>query len=176
MADGTPIGSGLDSLGPRASTRGMAATQLDETYHYILSTFVERGQAPHYTEIAARFGEPVEQGRQRLRELMAQRLPNWLFPDTDLVASFAPFNNLPTQYRISVDGAQRWFAQCGLESLATTWMFPGKQVSIDAPCLDCGEPLHVEVIDGEIANADPAGIRFYVDLPIKKWYGNLPFA
>lgn len=154
----------------------MVATPLDETYHYILSTFVERGQAPHYTEIAARFGVPVEDGRKRLHELMAARLPNWLFPDTDLIASFAPFNNLPTQYRLSVDGEQRWFGQCGLESLATTWLFPSKRVSIDAPCLDCGGPLHVEIIDGEIQKADPHDIHFYIDLPIKKWYGNLPFA
>jgi len=154
----------------------MAADHLDETYHYIISVFVERGQAPHFTEIAAQFGIPAEDGKRRLHELMAARLPNWLFPDTDLIASFAPFNNLPTQYRISVAGEQRWFAQCGLESLAMTWMFPGKRVTENAPCLDCGEPLRVDILDGEIKQADPGDIHFYVDLPIKKWYGNLPFA
>ena len=30
-----------------------SAAQLDETYHFILSVFVGRGQAPHYTEIAS---------------------------------------------------------------------------------------------------------------------------
>jgi len=152
------------------------AARLDETYHYIISVFVERGQAPHYTEIAARFGESVEEGRRRLHDLMAVRLPNWLFPETDFIASFAPFNNLPTQYRISVGGEQRWFGQCGLESLAMTWMFPGKLVTVDAPCLDCGEPLSVDVLDGVIKRADPPDIAFYVDAPVKKWYGNLPFA
>jgi hypothetical protein len=154
----------------------MAAAHLDQTYHYILSTFVARGQAPHFTEIAAEFNVAPEEGRRRLHELMALRLPNWLFPETDFIVSFAPFNNLPTQYRIAVDGEQKWFGQCGLESLATTWMFPGKVVTIDAPCLDCGEPLHVEILDGEIRKAEPAEIHFYVDLPIKKWFGNLPFA
>lgn len=152
------------------------AARLDQTYHYIMSVFVERGQAPHFTEIAAHFSIPAEQGKQRLHELMAGRLPNWLFPDTDLIASFAPFNNLPTQYRISVGGKQRWFAQCGLEALATTWMFPGKLVTVNAPCLDCGEPLSVDILDGEIKRSDPGDIAFYVDLPVKKWYGNLPFA
>jgi hypothetical protein len=89
---------------------------------------------------------------------------------------FAPFNNLPTQYRVSVEGEQRWFAQCGLESLAMTWMFPGKVVTVNAPCLDCGKPLRVDLLDGVIQRADPEDIAFYVDLPIKKWYGNLPFA
>jgi hypothetical protein len=154
----------------------MAADHLDETYHYIISVLVERGQAPHFTEIAAHFGIPAEDGRRRLHELMAARLPNWLFPETDLIASFAPFNNLPTQYRIAVDGEQKWFAQCGLESLAMSWMFPGKRVTANAPCLDCGELIRVDILDGEIQKADPVDIHFYVDLPIKKWYGNLPFA
>ena len=38
-------------------------------------------------------------------------MPAWLHPDTDYIVSFAPFHNLPTQYRISVDGQQKWFAQ-----------------------------------------------------------------
>ena len=96
------------------------AAQLDQTYHFIMSVFVERGQAPHFTEIASKFAVSAEEGKQRLHDLMAARLPNWLFPETDLIASFAPFNNLPTQYRVSVEGEQRWFAQCGLESLAMT--------------------------------------------------------
>lgn len=90
----------------------MADTQqLDRTYHFILESFVERGQAPHYTEIAAEFSVPPEEGKRLLHELMATPLPVWLFPDTDLIASFAPFNNLPTQYRITVDSEQKWFAQ-----------------------------------------------------------------
>jgi len=75
-----------------------------------------------------------------------------------------------------VDDEQRWFGQCGLESLAMTWVFPGKLVTVDAPCLDCGEPLSVDVLDGVIKRADPEGIAFYVHVPVKTWHGNLPFA
>jgi hypothetical protein len=85
--------------------------QLDRTYQFILETFVERGYAPHFTEIAREFSRPPEAGRQLLHELMALPLPIWLYPKTDLIASFAPFNNLPTQYRITVAGQQKWFAQ-----------------------------------------------------------------
>ena len=35
----------------------------------------------------------------------------WLYPETDLICSIAPFSNLPTPYRISVDGVQKWFGQ-----------------------------------------------------------------
>ena len=65
----------------------------------------------------------------------------WLHPETDYIASFPPLNNLPTQYRISVRGEQRWFAQCGFEATSVTWLFPGETVRVDAPCLDCGDPM-----------------------------------
>ncbi|UCF57258.1 MAG: hypothetical protein JSW15_01925, partial [Deltaproteobacteria bacterium] len=86
-------------------------TMLDKTFHVIIKRMVETGQAPHYTEIAAELGVSVEEGRKALHELFKAGVPGWLFPDTDLITSFAPFNNLPTQYRITVDGQQKWFAQ-----------------------------------------------------------------
>ena len=86
-------------------------SNLDRTFHMIMSRMVETGQAPHYTEIAAELGVPVEEGRKALHELFAARVPGWLFPNTDLIASFAPFNNLPNQYRIIIDGQQKWFGQ-----------------------------------------------------------------
>jgi hypothetical protein len=85
--------------------------QLDRTYNYILETFIKRGDAPHFTEIAREFSVNPDEGKRFLHELMALPLPIWLYPKTDLIASFAPFNNLPTQYRITVEGQQKWFAQ-----------------------------------------------------------------
>lgn len=84
---------------------------LDRTFNVIMKHMVETGQAPHYTEIAAALGVPVEEGRQALHALFKAGVPGWLHPGTDLIASFAPFNNLPTQYRITIDGHQKWFAQ-----------------------------------------------------------------
>ncbi len=84
---------------------------MDRTFHFILSTMVERGFAPHYTEIAKAFSVPPEEGKKLLHDMMAVRIPSWLYPDTDQIASFAPLNNYSTQYRISVEGQQKWFAQ-----------------------------------------------------------------
>jgi len=72
---------------------------------------VETGQAPHYTEIAKELGVSMEEGRQILRELFSKGVPGWLAPGTDFIASFAPFNNQPTQFRITIDGQQKWFGQ-----------------------------------------------------------------
>ena len=86
-------------------------SMLDRTFRIILQRMVETGQAPHYTEIAAELRIPVEEGRKVLRDLFAAGVPGWLFPGTDYITSFAPFNNLPTQYRITIDGQQKWFGQ-----------------------------------------------------------------
>ena len=83
----------------------------DYAYNYILTKMVETGQAPHYTEMASEIGVTMEEGRKLLHELVNQGMAAWLFPDTDYITSFAPFNNLLTQYRITVDGQQKWFGQ-----------------------------------------------------------------
>ena len=87
------------------------STNLDQIFNLIMKRMVNTGQAPHYTEIAAELSVPVEEGRMALHALFKAGVPGWLFPDTDLITSFAPFNNLPTQYRITIDGQQKWFGQ-----------------------------------------------------------------
>jgi len=84
---------------------------LDKTFHFILKRMVDTGQAPHYTEIAAALGVSPEEGRKTMHTLFESRVYGWLFPNTNFIASFAPFNNQPTQFRVTVDGEQKWFAQ-----------------------------------------------------------------
>ena len=84
---------------------------LEEAFHFIMKRMVETGQAPFYTEIAYELGVPMEEGRKILQELLSGRVPGWLFPNTSYISSFAPFNNLPTQYRITIEGEQKWFGQ-----------------------------------------------------------------
>ena len=72
------------------------AATLDRTYNVILRFIVENGEAPHYTEMAREADISPAEGRELLHDMMGQGLPNWVFPGTDLIASFAPFNNLPT--------------------------------------------------------------------------------
>ena len=87
------------------------STVLDKTFHVIMRRMVETGQAPFYTELAAALGLSVEEGRKILHDLFSSGIPGWLYPRTDLIVSFAPFSNLPTQYRITIDGQQKWFGQ-----------------------------------------------------------------
>jgi hypothetical protein len=56
------------------------------------------------------------------------------------------------------------------------WLFPGQDVTIEAPCLDCGEPLRVIVRDGVIRESQPTGIAAFVDIPFKRWRENLAYS
>ncbi len=89
----------------------MGETTNDRTFHFIMRQMVETGQAPFYTDIAHELGVSVAEGRKALRDLFSEMIPCWLSPGTDVITSFAPFNNLPTQYRITIAGEQKWFGQ-----------------------------------------------------------------
>jgi len=135
---------------------------LDKAYGIVMKSFMERGYAATHVEVASAMGLSVEDGRQLYRELVNGGYHSaWLEEGTDYVVSFAPFNNLPTQYRITVDGEQKWCGQCGFEALAFRWLFPGKLVRVDAPCLDCGEPMALEFRDEEMLLEDPPGLVGY---------------
>lgn len=85
--------------------------KLDTTFQIIMKRMVETGQAPHYTEVARELGVSMEEGRMAVIDLFSAGVPGWLFPNTALISSFAPFNNQPTHYRISVAGEPKWFGQ-----------------------------------------------------------------
>jgi hypothetical protein len=131
---------------------------MDRMFQRIMRGLVETGRAPHYAELARALGLPVEEGRRLLH-----------------IASFPPLNNLPTQYRITVRGAQRWFAQCGFEATSVTWLFPGETIRIDAPCLDCGDPVTVEMRDGRIVWVDPPGVIGHLNYGFGPSRGRPPF-
>lgn len=151
------------------------ARLLDQAFQHIMHTLVESGHAPHYAEIARALRCPVPEGRQLLLDVMQAYPIGWLHPDTDYIASFPPLNSLPTQYRVTVRGEQRWFAQCGFEATSVTWLFLGATVRVDAPCLDCGDPMVVEMRDGELVGVDPPGIVGHLNYGFGPSRGRPPF-
>jgi len=148
---------------------------MDRMFHRIMRGLVDSGRAPHYGELARVLGVDVESGRLLLHEVMRAYPIGWLHPDTDYIASFPPLNNLPTQYRITVRGEQRWFAQCGFEATSVTWLFPGETVRVDAACLDCGDPVTIEMRDGDILFADPPGVIGHLNYGFGPTRGQPPF-
>jgi Alkylmercury lyase len=143
-------------------------------YQRVQIGYVERGVAPHYVEIAKSLDWSTDHAREVLHQVVELGLSMWLHPGTDLIVSCAPFSSLPTLYRISIDGAPHGYAQCGLESLAVSWLFPGREVRIDSLCPDCGEPIGLVMRDGRVLGMTPESAVAQVNVPFSKWRGQLP--
>ena len=90
----------------------MAESELvQQAYTTILQHNIEHGAAPHYTELAHALDVSPDEARALQREAADAGLGCWISHDTDYIHSWAPFSNLPTQYRVSVGGEQNWYGQ-----------------------------------------------------------------
>ncbi|MCP3855612.1 MAG: hypothetical protein GY745_15080 [Actinomycetia bacterium] len=158
-----------------SDTSSSATTaDLDATYAAIMAETAATGVVPHFAELSRTMGITPAEALERMKTIIGMT-PGWFHPGTDYIASFPPFNSQPTQYRVSVDGEQKWFAQCGFEALACGWLFPGKTVRVDAPCLVGDDPLRVEMRDGELLLVDPDTIVGYTRSPVGGDAANRPF-
>jgi hypothetical protein len=86
---------------------------VQQAYTKILEGFVADGRAPHYTELADDLGVSPDAARELQREAAdaAPAATCWLAHDTDHIESWAPFSNVPTHIRLSVDGISKWYGQ-----------------------------------------------------------------
>ena len=144
----------------------MATEELKaRAFHETSKQFVAQGRAPHYSELASVLGTSPLEALEAQREAAAAGIGGWFEPDTDYIASWAPFSNIPTHHRISVDGGQRWSAQCWLEAFAASWLFPGQGVRIDSRCLDCGDPIWATMRDGELLDRSDQEMVVCINVP-----------
>ncbi len=84
---------------------------IGRAYTAIVRHFVETGRAPHYTELARTLGLSTDSALEIQRGTAEAGPACWLVPETDYIASWAPFSNIPTQHLIQVEGVQKWYGQ-----------------------------------------------------------------
>lgn len=90
----------------------MAEMELvQQAYTAVLNHLVRTGRAPHYTELAADLGLRPDEAKEIQREAAAAALGCWFARETDYVESWAPFSTVPTQYRLTIGGEQKWYGQ-----------------------------------------------------------------
>jgi hypothetical protein len=87
------------------------ANLVQRAYTSIQQHFVETGRAPHFTELASILGITPDEARSLQPFTAKAGVGCWMTPDTDYIASWAPFSNIPTQYFITIDGQQKWYGQ-----------------------------------------------------------------
>ena len=87
-----------------------SSSLLDQVFQEIMTGMVRTGYAPGYAEVAAELGIAASEALTAFGDIMASGYPGWL-DEHDAIATLCPFSNRPNEYRISVDGEQKWFGQ-----------------------------------------------------------------
>ena len=85
------------------------AALVQQAYTTILQHMIHTGRAPHYTELAETLGLAPDEAREVQREAADAGVACWLVEGTDYIESWAPFSNVPNQYKLTVGGEQKWF-------------------------------------------------------------------
>ena len=136
----------------------------------IYSSFVRIGNAPTAGEIAAALGledDEVAAAMRRLHDAHALVLQ----PDGTEIRMLNPFSAVETTYRVEA-GGRSWFANCAWDALGipAALHVDGR---IDAACPDCGDPLELEVRDGELVRGAELLVHFVV--PARRWWDDIAF-
>jgi hypothetical protein len=84
---------------------------VQKAYTAVVEYFIQTGRAPHYTELADNLALRPEEARDLQHQAADAAVACWFVQDTDSVESWAPFSNVPTHYRVTIEGQQRWYGQ-----------------------------------------------------------------
>ena len=131
--------------------------------------FVELGRAPSADEVAdtsAAKSEDVKAGWQRLHDVHALVLE----PATSEIRMANPFSAVPTDYRVEAAG-RPWYANCAWDAfgICAALKSDGR---IETLCLDCGEPIAVEV---RAERPDDESLVFHCLVPAAHWWDDIVF-
>ncbi len=84
---------------------------VQKAYTSIVEHFIKTGRAPHYTELAETLGLRPDEARDVQHKAAEASVACWFVQETDYIESWAPFSNVPTHYRVTVKGEQKWYGQ-----------------------------------------------------------------
>jgi hypothetical protein len=137
--------------------------------NFLYHRFVETGQAPRVADVAREFGladETAGAALRRLHEAHAVVLER----NTLELRMLNPFSCVPSAWRVQVRG-DTWYSNCAWDSFAVCAALQSDG-SIESSCADCGEPLVVDVRDGQPVQRDSL---FHVLVPARRWWDDIVF-
>lgn len=138
--------------------------------NHLYSSFVRDGAAPTVSATAAAFGltgGEVETALRRLHDAHALVLA----PGGTQIRMLNPFSAVETPHRVGA-GERTWFANCAWDALGIPAALH-VDAGIDTRCPDCGEPLELEVRDGELVRGAELLVHFVV--PARRWWDDIGF-
>lgn len=128
---------------------------------------VKLGRAPTADDVARDVKcttAEVRAGWQRLHDQHAIVLN----PATNEIRMLNPFSAVPTAYRVQASG-RWWYANCAWDAfgICAALHVDGR---IETSCADCGEPLAIEVRDGQ---PDSKTLLFHSIVSAAHWWDDI---
>ncbi|HWL33885.1 MAG TPA: organomercurial lyase [Gaiellaceae bacterium] len=138
--------------------------------NHLYGSFVADGRTRTAAETAAALGlgeEEVADAYRRLHDGHALVL----HPGTTEIRMLNPFSAVETPHRVEADG-RSWFANCAWDALGIPAALH-TDGSVSSACPDCGEPLELELRDGELVHGADLLVHFVV--PARQWWDDIAF-
>jgi hypothetical protein len=146
----------------------VAVDELDlQVRNHVYRRFVELGRAPTFVELEQELPvDDVEASLRRLHDAHALVLER----DRPEIRMANPFSAVPTRYRVEAAG-RSWFANCAWDAFGIPAALH-VDGHISSVCLDCGEPIEIDVVDTRPA---PDEHVFHVLVPAAQWWDDIVF-
>lgn len=132
--------------------------------------FAHTGGAPRHDEVAAATGLTIDAVKASYRRL-ADDHAIVLAPGTDELWMAAPFSAIATPFRVHAGDRAHW-GNCIWDALGIVALFGGTG-TVRFSCPDCGDPLVIDVADGERTAGDDLLVHFAV--PAARWWDDIGF-
>jgi hypothetical protein len=138
--------------------------------NHAYAAFVVSGSAPEPADAASELGlaeDEVAAAYRRLHDAHALVLE----PDSSRIRMLNPFSAVEAPHRVEA-GGREWFANCAWDALGIPAALH-TDGSVRSECPDCGEPLELEVRDGELVRGSELLVHFVV--PARRWWDDISF-
>ena len=137
---------------------------------HVYSSFARDQQARTPAEAAAELGlaeDEVAAAYRRLHDAHALVLQ----PGATEIRMLNPFSAVETAHRVEA-GGRTWYANCAWDALGIPAALHAGG-SVRSECADCGEPLELEVREGELVRGRELLVHFVV--PARRWWDDIAF-
>jgi hypothetical protein len=137
---------------------------------HVYSSVAANGRAPTTSEAAEVFGVPEPETADSYRRLHDEHALV-LFPDTTELWMANPFCFAPTPHRVTAAG-RVWTATCAWDALGIPAALH-EDGQVESECACCGEPVALEVCDGELVEGTEVLVHILV--PARRWWDDIGF-
>lgn len=136
---------------------------------YVFRQAAETAHVPQPPEIAAALHRPEADVMSAVKQLAAGKVLI-LAPNDGNIWAANPFCAVPSGFRVQT-GDKTYWGICIWDALGICAAL-GQDAVISAPCGDCGEPMRLEVQQGQLRRSE--GIIHFA-VPAHHWWDNIGF-